>query len=226
MPLTRFAVKLTLIPTLIFTAIIGLIRAQPYDDSQLRTFFAPPDGCPPPCFMGIRPGVTTVNQAIAILQTQKWVNAESIVVFKVNDNESGIAWVWNGRQPPSFGEFFPIARINNHQGVIFEIIVYTDVSLGSVIAYYGSMGDMAENFRSSSGLWLYTIRYADPPLEIVGVSRQPRPYYPTLNRRQRRFQALIANPVIVRYYAEAQDFEASPVNVISRPTLRFLLTRW
>lgn len=44
-----------------FSAVLLLIHAQPYDDSQLRAFLTPPEGCPAPCFMGIRPGITTVR---------------------------------------------------------------------------------------------------------------------------------------------------------------------
>jgi hypothetical protein len=47
-----------------------LIRAQPYDDRALREFLTPPEGCPAPCFMGIRPGVTTAEEAEQLLAAQ------------------------------------------------------------------------------------------------------------------------------------------------------------
>ena len=50
---------------LLFAA-AAVIRAQPYDDSELRAFLTPPEGCPAPCFMGIRPGVTTREEALTI----------------------------------------------------------------------------------------------------------------------------------------------------------------
>lgn len=59
--------------TLLFAVCIALIRAQPYDDSELRAFLTPPEGCPAPCFMGIRPGVTTMEEAVAILKAHEWV---------------------------------------------------------------------------------------------------------------------------------------------------------
>lgn len=92
MPLTRLTLKLALIPTLIFAALISLIRAQPYDDSELRAFLTPPEGCPAPCFMGIRPGTTTEEQALIILKNHKWVET-------VNNNSIIIRWRWNGLQP-------------------------------------------------------------------------------------------------------------------------------
>lgn len=66
--LVRFLFKLGFAFTLLFTVCIALIRAQPYDDSELRAFLTPPEGCPAPCFMGIRPGVTTMEEAIAVLE--------------------------------------------------------------------------------------------------------------------------------------------------------------
>ncbi len=66
--------KPALLFTLLFAACIGIIRAQPYDDSELRAFLTPPSGCAMPCFMGIRPGVTTADEAIAILEAHEWVS--------------------------------------------------------------------------------------------------------------------------------------------------------
>jgi len=48
------------------------MHAQPYDDHELRQLLLP-DGCPAPCFMGIRPGVTTQDEAIKILEASDWV---------------------------------------------------------------------------------------------------------------------------------------------------------
>src|SRR5690606_25048567 len=69
----RLLLRPILLLTLLAALTIVLIRAQPYDDSDLRAFLTPPEGCPAPCFMGIRPGVTTVEEAIAILEGHEWV---------------------------------------------------------------------------------------------------------------------------------------------------------
>ncbi len=52
----------------LFLLPVLLIRAQPYDDGGLRAFLTPPEDCPAPCFMGIRPGVTTTEEALEILK--------------------------------------------------------------------------------------------------------------------------------------------------------------
>jgi hypothetical protein len=48
--MTYLYLKLTFPLLLVFTAAILLIHLQPYDDSDLRAFLTPPDGCPAPCF--------------------------------------------------------------------------------------------------------------------------------------------------------------------------------
>ncbi len=51
----RFYLRLILIPIALFTLVLIVIHAQPYDDHELRELLLP-EGCPAPCFMGIRSG--------------------------------------------------------------------------------------------------------------------------------------------------------------------------
>ena len=65
----RYAVTLTaffLLPVL-------LIHAQPDDSGTIKAFLALPEGCPAPCFMGIRPGETTLSELGTILNHQAWI---------------------------------------------------------------------------------------------------------------------------------------------------------
>jgi hypothetical protein len=91
--MSRFYFRLVLIPLLIFTAVLVLIRAQPYDDHELRQLLLP-DGCPTPCFMGIRPGVTTVDEAIKILNASGWVEP-----FDYKPDANYIELKWNANSP-------------------------------------------------------------------------------------------------------------------------------
>ncbi len=77
--------------TIALYALILLIRAQPYDDADLRDLLMPPD-CQMPCFLGIRPGVTSVEEAVNLLQRHQWVSS---VVQQYGE----VRWFWNGRQP-------------------------------------------------------------------------------------------------------------------------------
>jgi hypothetical protein len=118
--------KLALILTLIFAVCIGLIRAQPYDDSELRAFLTPPDGCPMPCFMGVRPGVTTADEAIAILEAHEWVEG-------TNFNQNAIFITqWTGLQPNFVETSYRSYQVNLREGVVSSIAVTTTISAADI----------------------------------------------------------------------------------------------
>lgn len=72
LPLTRLLLRLALVLIGVFTAGAVVIQLVPYDDSERRAFLLPPAGCPAPCWQGIRPGVTTVEETITMLEAQHW----------------------------------------------------------------------------------------------------------------------------------------------------------
>ncbi|MBZ0299691.1 MAG: hypothetical protein K8J31_08130, partial [Anaerolineae bacterium] len=67
--------KYWLIAAALLTATCALpifaIRAQPFEDRAVQALVQP--DCPPPCFMGIRPGVTTMREAVSMLPANAWV---------------------------------------------------------------------------------------------------------------------------------------------------------
>jgi hypothetical protein len=89
--LNRFYLKLGLLFFGIFAVVSLLIRAQPYDDSDLRALLLPSD-CESPCFMGIRPGITTMDEAVTLLEKHEWVK-------QVIRQGMIVHWFWNGREP-------------------------------------------------------------------------------------------------------------------------------
>jgi len=68
----RILLKSSLFFGLLFAIVVGVIRAQPYDSTRLESFFARPESCLKPCFMGILPGTTTMGEAIIILRRNGW----------------------------------------------------------------------------------------------------------------------------------------------------------
>jgi hypothetical protein len=75
-----------------------LIRAQPYDGSALQAFFALPEDCAAPCFLGIQPGQTTLNEVVRLLRQNAWVEQDSFdnpasVIYNVLD------WRWSETAP-------------------------------------------------------------------------------------------------------------------------------
>src|SRR5689334_24336020 len=70
--MNQLYLRLILLPVLLLTAVVVLIRSQHYDDQQLRQALVS-TGCPAPCFMGIRPGVTRSKEAMSLLKAHSWV---------------------------------------------------------------------------------------------------------------------------------------------------------
>jgi hypothetical protein len=99
----RTVVRLSLLLTFAFAVLVGVIRAQPYDNGNLRAFLTTSHDCVIPCFMGIRPGVTTIEEAIAILETHEWAKALDLQGAPTEARPSGtIWWSWSGAQPDYF----------------------------------------------------------------------------------------------------------------------------
>jgi len=115
----RFYLRLLLLPLLIFTAVLLLIRAQPYDDHNLRQLLLS-DGCPAPCFMGIRPGVTTVKEAITRLEASGWVTDLQVTKAEsITDGESYISvrWNWNTHSSSVIETAFPAYIFSYEQDI-------------------------------------------------------------------------------------------------------------
>jgi hypothetical protein len=121
---------------------IAAIRAQPYDDHNLRALLSAPDGCSAPCWQGIRPGVTTGTEASRLLETNAWVGN---VDYYVDLN--ALVWEWSGEQPD---------WIDDHQrGVVsFDVRsvryvrIYTRIAFGDL---WLALGTPEQNLIESSG---------------------------------------------------------------------------
>ncbi len=188
--MSRFYLRLILIATALFAIVLILIHAQPYDDHELRQLLLP-EGCPAPCFMGIRPGVTTVDEAIKILEANEW--AEKIDNEKYERGSGLILWNWNNRKPSWIKE--------NLRGSIFidnklvqAITIYSKFSLGETRLLLG-LPDMdivsppqdpsEEHFQYEAYYAQYVIRsrqpchITEPLLGSVEIQIQSSKYYTT-----------------------------------------------
>ncbi len=122
----HFYLRLAWLPTIFLTTLLLIIRAQPYDDRELRELLFPAD-CLAPCFMGIQPGVTTVEEAVKALEASKWVSA---IDNGVVDRETGaIYWEWSADKPrwistDSKGKIWVVAY------VVETITIFSDIRLG------------------------------------------------------------------------------------------------
>lgn len=134
--MSHFYMRVILIPIAIFTAILIVIRTLPYDDHELRALLLP-EGCPAPCLMGIRPGITAMDEAVAILQANSWVG---YIEKESNRFSDTIKWTWSNRIPKwiiptSHGEVQ--SAQNSERPFVDAITISNFLQLGEV---YGVLG--------------------------------------------------------------------------------------
>lgn len=127
----RLIIRLSLVLTFISAGSMLFMLLRPYDDSALRAFFAESERCPMPCWQGIRPGVTTVDEALDILLYHPWV--ENVVVSQsyATSGRGFISWAWTGRQP-SFVNSVYHGEMLIRDHLIWGIRIHTDVTFGDL----------------------------------------------------------------------------------------------
>ncbi len=179
---------------LLFTLTILLIRAQPYDDSALRTFMIPPPGCDAPCWLGVRPGVTHVDEAIRLLEAHEWVRA-------VRKNGAFYDLVWSGTQPAwidtSFSNHFRASAL-----IVESIRLRTHVTVGTVFLTMGRPQSGAINTPLNMAGLRHTGRYTRNGMEINSLTRCPIGH-----------DSVWRTPVEIHYRARAVDYHPYHFNL-------------
>jgi hypothetical protein len=130
MAMLRFYLRLIFLPLVLFTTMLLLIHVQPYDDHDLRQLLLP-DGCPAPCFMGIRPDVTTAEEALQILNT-------SNLIKDVQSYGTLISWSWGNLRSTWIDSRGGKIIIDSDSQLVDAIVLYTNVSIGEVRLALGS----------------------------------------------------------------------------------------
>ncbi len=88
--------RLVLILNVVLALPIFIIRAQPRPEQASLDLPVSIEDCLQPCFLGIRPGVTTVDEAMSILQSHEWV--QSVQLRAAGNGYGQIRWGWSGLQ--------------------------------------------------------------------------------------------------------------------------------
>lgn len=151
------AVKFALALTGIFAAALALTHALPYNGDNVQALITPPADCAMPCWNGVQPGVTTVGEAVAILEADP-----TVADFLVSPGK--ISWWWNGDQSAllnSTGRAFHgrmETALVNDQETITSVVLDTNVLMGDVRLALGE----------PNSLTLYTIR-AQETAQRAGV---------------------------------------------------------
>ncbi len=160
----------------VFVRLMGLmilLRVQPYDDHGLRELLLP-ENCSAPCFMGIRLGVTTVEEAIRILEQHQWVD-------KVDIDETGISWTWSKQQPAIIDSFYNgILGTDQQQSVQVadSILIRIRARLGDLQAVFGYSRRYYNHKSIRAGVtWLDSVAMVFDANWFMAVATTHRPQY-------------------------------------------------
>lgn len=115
--------------SLIFTACIGFVRAWPYGTSDLLLILPNSGDCPKPCWQGIQPGVTTVAEAIRLLEEHEWVD-------QVRGGDTRIRWTWSGQQSALIDGEQP-GRLTAQNQLIVSIDIPLKIGMGDLVLLFG-----------------------------------------------------------------------------------------
>ncbi len=141
-----------------FSLLLAGVRARATPDDRLREMLLPPEGCAPPCWMGIQAGTTSADEAEAILRAHPWVES-------INRTPLNISWRWNGDQPEGITpDAQGLIYLRSANAPIVETLrIALDVRFGDAWALFGAPGS-AQLMRPSR----YTA-YLIADFERVGV---------------------------------------------------------
>lgn len=110
----------------IFSAVLLLIHAQPYDVHENRQPYLQ-DSCTAACFVGIQPGITTVEEAVERLAASGWTR--DIDNRTINNVSGFISWKWSDQKPAWISASVD-GKIWASQKQVVQILIYGDFQLG------------------------------------------------------------------------------------------------
>lgn len=172
----RLHLKLTLLALLPLLVIPLMIRALTDSDRDLRALLLP-EGCPAPCFLGIRPGVTRLEQARDILNQQDWITKWTLSAAGTHSGQ--ISWEWNERAPDLFRTpDYPhgSGRLSFSADLITDIGVVVSASPGQLWASWGRpsyFGIVRGTLETNIG---FSMIYREQAMWFQAVMHCP--YYP------------------------------------------------
>jgi hypothetical protein len=154
-----------------FALLIVLTHLQPYEGSHLRALLAPTEGCDAPCFIGIRPGVTTVDEAVELLSSHEWVGGIDVDLL-------AIRWRWTGAQPAWIDAREP-AQIWLDGERVTGIEFKTRLTLGDMRLTFGEPHgtDVRASSLGGQRIRRITERYGDFQVATVSMSRRATRWY-------------------------------------------------
>jgi hypothetical protein len=131
--MSRLLVFASAVILLVFTTALLAVRARLYiADAEMQQFLSPPADCPPPCWEGIRPGITSAQQARWLLDAHPWVNET-----RYSPRVEALFWRWNGTQPAFISPDHRNLITTHANGLIGDVLVQTAIPLGEILLLLG-----------------------------------------------------------------------------------------
>ena len=140
----RLSIRMMLVGALVLTVVSHMILAWPYDTITLVAILPNHGGCPKPCWQGIRPGDTTQDEAINLLQQNTWVG-------EITADDSHIQWTWSGQQPTLIDEDQP-GRILINADVVRSIHMKLTIGMGDLAILNGYPQWHSTNHAASAAI--------------------------------------------------------------------------
>jgi hypothetical protein len=141
--MVKNCLKLAILLTIIVATPIFVLRALPYSDRAVAALIQ--ENCPAPCFMRIRPGMTTMQEAVYYLQSHPWVangrdgfssQVRSAVFYDAGLPRTIIDVRWTEGAPQWIDGTQRGAVLVEDRDVL-DIAVGTHLSLGEIVLAFG-----------------------------------------------------------------------------------------
>jgi hypothetical protein len=162
----RLLVRLTLILALLFVVALAATHARPLAPG-MTDLFAPSPGCSSGdlCFMGIRPGATTIPQAISLLDASAWVGELDTHIA------TQVSWTWSGAQPAFIDGSTPGYVLTRSYGAVSVIRFKTRYSYADVWLELGTP-PTGYALRQADG-FLHGVYYPEHSLLAINFTHCP-----------------------------------------------------
>jgi hypothetical protein len=169
--MTRLVLLLVAGLPLLFAGLVGAIRAGANDSHALEALIAPSTDCPPksqPCFMGLRPGATSVAEAFRILETHPWVDE---VLPGTGSDSIGIYWTWSGQQPNYIDATRPGLLLRRNLTYVTTVKIHTHLTYADI---WLTLGQPYRGyiFPQRSGM-VHGVYYPDYSLHVIAFAACP-----------------------------------------------------
>jgi hypothetical protein len=165
--MSQLLLRLALLLTVGFVMYMLILHVQPYDSGDLHALTEPPEDCPAPCLLGIRPYSTTVDEALALLGSNPWIERIDARLTPNGSDEGTRVITWSGKQPTLI-DTRADSLLSTCGDVVCGVSIPTTMELGTLLLAFGQP-DSATIRSIPDGLSLmivYTASYDGMQLTI------------------------------------------------------------